>query len=79
MGLNYYRFEAASYLGLSVHESSVEELYELTKSLAEDINYYRQRLEEDENGVSVLSDNNRYETSKARVTHTAVCPISTPF
>ena len=65
MGLNYYRFEASHYLGLSVRESSVEELYELTKSLADDINYYRERLEEDENGVSVLSDKNRYETSKS--------------
>ena len=65
MGLNYYRYEAAYYLGLDVHDSTVEELYKLTKSLADDINYYRAQMDEDENGVSILSDSNRYETSQS--------------
>lgn len=65
MGLNYYRYEAAHYLDLDVHDSEVSELYELTKSLAADINFYREQMEEDENGVSMLSDKNRYETSKS--------------
>lgn len=65
MGLNYYRYSITEYLELDVHESDVSELYELTKSLAEDINLYRSLIEEDENGVSVLSDENRYQTSQS--------------
>lgn len=65
MGLNYYRYEARRYLGLDVRESDVSELYELTRSLADDINRYRAEMEENEGGVSVLSDKNRFETSKS--------------
>lgn len=65
MGLNYYRYSITQYLDLDVRASDVSELYELTKSLAEDINLYRSQLEEDENGVSVLSDENRYQTSQS--------------
>lgn len=65
MGLNYYRFRAAYYLGLDVHESSTDELYELTRALADDINENRALLAEDGGGVALLSDGGRYETSAA--------------
>lgn len=65
MGLNYYRYEAAHYLGLDVRESTAQELYELTVRLARDMNDARADMQKDQNGIAVLSDKNRYETGRS--------------
>lgn len=65
MGLNYYRYEAAHYLDIEVKESNVDELYDLCLMLADDMNEARSKLKENSDGISVLSDKNRYETGKA--------------
>ena len=62
MGLNYYRYEAKHYLGLEVKKSSKQELYELCKILANDLNENRKEAKI-EGGVVVLSDKNRVATS----------------
>ncbi len=63
MGLSYYRTPASEYLDLEVREYSVEELQEVTLWLAERANETRAGLPEDENGVSVLMDEDFWDTS----------------
>lgn len=63
MGLNYYRYEAKDYLDLEIKKSTTQELYELCVMLADDLNESRARCETDQNGITVLSDKNRFETS----------------
>lgn len=63
MGLNYYRAEAKDYLSLEIKKSTTQELYNLCVMLAEDMNKYRAECENDQNGIAVLSDKNRFETS----------------
>ncbi len=63
MGLCYYRTPAATYLQLSVREYSVEELREVTRWLAEQSNAQRARLQEDENGVAMLSQQSWWDIS----------------
>lgn len=54
--INYYRKPIAEHLGLTVRESSVEELYALHAELVERTNTVKQQLvTEDENGVYCLS------------------------
>ncbi len=54
-GLNYYRQPFTYYSGLTIRESSTEELTELCKELAERTNEVRSRLtSEDEDGVFML-------------------------
>ena len=54
--INYYRKPVAEYLGLTVRDSSAEELYALHAELAERTNAVRkQLLTEDETGVYALS------------------------
>lgn len=65
MGLNYYRYEAKEYLDLDVKNSSATELESLCKRLADDMNETRRLCETDENGVMVLSDKNRIQTSES--------------
>ena len=65
MGLNYYRYEAAHYLGLDVQKSSTEHLYNVTVKLCKDMNSARKKMPTDKNGIAVLSDKNRYETGKS--------------
>lgn len=55
-GINYYRYPFSHYSNLEVRDSSVQELYALTKSLAMDANQLREMTEAtDENGVFQLS------------------------
>lgn len=55
-GLNYYRYTFSSYSNLEIRESSVEELYSLTKSLALEAGALRAVIPTtDENGVFKLS------------------------
>lgn len=54
--INYYRKPIAEHLGLTVRESSVEELYALHVELLEKTNAVRRQLEtEDEDGIYCLS------------------------
>ncbi len=50
-GINYSRVTFSESSGLPVQDSSVEELYELNVSLAEEVSSLRAQLHEDENGV----------------------------
>lgn len=63
-GMNYYRYEFTTYSGLEIKESSKQELIELCDSLLDNANELRTKLDNDENGISVLDDDNYYETSK---------------
>jgi len=55
-GLNYYRYSFSYYSNLEIKDSSLEELYGLTKLLANQANELRSRIPlEDENGVFKLS------------------------
>ncbi len=63
MGLNYYRASITEYLDLSVQKSTKEELYALCELLINDCNFYRAQMQEDENGVALLSDGGFYETA----------------
>ncbi len=65
MGLNYYRASITDYLNLSVQKSTKEELYTLCELLTHDCNFYRQKMQEDENGVALLSDGGFYETANS--------------
>lgn len=63
MGLCYYRAPASDYIHLDVRKYNVQELREVTFWLAEKANESRAKLSEDENGVSVLMDENFRQTS----------------
>ncbi len=63
MGLCYYRAPASDYIQLDVRKYSVEELTEVTFWLADKANESRAKLGEDEGGVSVLQDENFWQTS----------------
>ncbi len=63
MGLNYYRTSITKYLDLQVQKSTKEELYDLCELLVNDCNFYREQLQEDENGVVLLMDGGFYETA----------------
>lgn len=54
-GTNHRRYAFARVSGLDVHDSSVEELYELCVTLTERANELRLNVNEDENGVFCLS------------------------
>jgi hypothetical protein len=57
-GLNYYRYTFSSYSKLEISESSVDELYSLTKSLALQAGAFRSSIvKTDVNGVFMLSGN----------------------
>ena len=63
-GLNYYRYNFSYYSNLEVDKYSVEELYGLTKTLAEQANDLRSKVPVvDDNGVFKLSMNN-FELAK---------------
>ena len=53
-GINYHRYSIQHYLGLSVENSSVEELEGLLIELADRATFLRTHLTEDEDGVYVL-------------------------
>jgi len=56
-GLNYYRYTFSTYSNLEIQESSLEELYSLTKSLALEAGSYRDAIRSvDQNGVFKLSE-----------------------
>ena len=65
MGLNYYRASVTDYMALTVQKSTKEELYALCERLVTDCNENRKQLQEDENGVAMLSDGGFYETADA--------------
>lgn len=54
-GINYYRYPFRYYSNLELRDSSVHELYVLTKSLAMEANQLREMTETDDNGVFQLS------------------------
>jgi len=55
-GMNYYRDSFGSYANLEVKDSTVEELYSLTKSLIKDANEFRTQIPlTDQNGIFKLS------------------------
>lgn len=63
-GLNYYRYPFSSYSNLEISESTFEELYGLTKSLAIEASELRSEAPQtDENGVFQLSMSD-YELAK---------------
>ena len=53
-GINYHRYSIQHYLGLSVENSSVEELEGLLIELADRATFLRTHLTEDEDGVYIL-------------------------
>lgn len=60
-GINYYRYPFSVYSGLTVRESTVEELYDMTINLAREASYIRGELElqgihETEEGVLSIHD-----------------------
>lgn len=62
-GTNYYRYTFSQYSNLEIKDSSLEELYELSLHLVEDVNKFRENVMENEDGVFVLS-NDIYKTAK---------------
>ncbi|TAH63349.1 MAG: DUF3810 domain-containing protein [Anaerolineaceae bacterium] len=63
-GLNYYRYSFTYYSNLEIDKYSVEELYDLTKHLAEQANDFRSRIPKvDDNDVFDLSMSN-YQLAK---------------
>lgn len=66
-GINYSRYSFAQVCGLPVQDSTVEELYALNLSLAEEVSSLRQQLPEDENGVMVSSFSQGEKTDQARI------------
>ncbi len=65
MGLNYHRVSITEYLDLTVQKSTKEELYALCELLVRDCNGYRSQMQEDQNGVALLSDDGFYQTADA--------------
>lgn len=65
MGLNYYRTPITDHLDLQVQKSSKEELYDLCELLVYDCNFYREKLQENAQGVALLQDENFYQTAAA--------------
>lgn len=67
-GVNYQRYSFASYSGLEIKDSTVEELYNLNAQLAKKASDIRTKLHiegaEDENGVIKLSSDNWNEVGK---------------
>ncbi len=64
-GLNYYRFEFAEFSGLSVRESTTEELTALCAELVHKANELRNDVQVDENGITVLSQSMRVTAKTA--------------
>jgi hypothetical protein len=63
-GINYYRYPFTQYSNLDIQESTVEELYALTQSLADTANELREQVPlTDEEGVFELSMS-QYELAK---------------
>ncbi len=63
-GINYYRYPFSYYSGLTIRESTVEELYSLTESLAMQANELREQTNErDTEGVFRLSES-KYQLAK---------------
>ncbi|MBQ8895103.1 MAG: DUF3810 domain-containing protein [Clostridia bacterium] len=65
MGLNYHRASITEYLDLTVPKSTKEELYALCQLLVRDCNTYRAQMEENGEGIALLSDNGFYETANS--------------
>lgn len=65
-GTNHRRYSFASVSGLEIRESSVEELYSLCVLLTEQTNAMRETVQEDENGVFILSDPIRDTAKKSK-------------
>jgi hypothetical protein len=63
-GINYYRYPFSRYSGLTITDSSMEELYSLTESLAIQANELRNQTEDrDADGVFRLSES-KYQLAK---------------
>lgn len=65
MGLNYYRETVASKMGLETTLYTEDDLYALCETLVTDLNENRAKMSENKAGVAVLSDKDRFETSKS--------------
>lgn len=66
-GTNHRRYSFASVSGLTVRDSSIEELFELCVALTNTANRLREDVQEDENGVFILSDS-VYDDAKSAKT-----------
>lgn len=66
-GMNYYRYTFTQYSKLEIQDSSLNDLYALTKSLSDSANELREQVPQtDENGVFQLSMS-QYELAKTAV------------
>jgi len=65
-GLNYSRYSFTVYSGLTVRDSSAEELAALCAELIEDANELRPLMTEDENGIMVLTASDYDTAAKSR-------------
>lgn len=63
-GVNYHRLPFTAHSGLTVRDSSAEELYALCLELMEETNAARLAMEEDENGVVRLHTQDPYALAK---------------
>jgi len=72
-GLNYYRYPFSYYSNLTIQNSSVDELYALTKSLALQANDLRAQIPKtDANGVFQLAESNQVLAQKANKAFTSL-------
>jgi hypothetical protein len=63
-GINYYRYSFTHYSGLTIRESSIDELYALTEKLAHQANELREMTTgRDEEGVFTLTES-KYKVAK---------------
>ena len=62
-GINYYCTDAAQKIGLDVHPTSKEELYEVCVYLADSASYYRSRIPENSEGVCEIDISSLYSKS----------------
>lgn len=63
-GLNYYRYEFTYYSKLNIKPASEEQLVNLCEHLIDDANNYRAEMKTDNNNITILNDDNWYETAE---------------
>lgn len=66
-GINYSRYSFAEISNLPIQDSSIDELYALNLSLAEEVSSLRQQLPEDENGVMTTAFSTGEKADQARI------------
>lgn len=71
-GTNHRRYSFAAVSGLTVRDSSAEELYDLCVTLTETANALREDVTEDENGVFTLADSVQTNAARAKTLFNAL-------